>query len=162
MPTPIRKALRPQSLLRDKVANGLGALDRGDHQYVDVDIRERIEDSLEIDENLREGRERENRWDYLLGDGTCETIVGLEPHGASDREVKVVVAKRAAVLRQISPHLKDGHRVAAWFWVQSSGRGFLNTTKARRIANQNGITFVGRKLMAGHLDMLGNIGRQKR
>lgn len=162
MATPIRKALLSNSALQRKVANGLGALDGSHRQYVDAAIRERIEDSLETDENLRAGMDRENRWDYLLGDGTHRTVVGLEPHGASDKEIKVVVAKREAALRQLRPHLRDGQNVAVWFWVQSSGAGFLDTAKARRIANQNGITFVGRKLMASDLDTLANTARRTR
>ena len=111
-----------------------------------------VGDSLETDENLRLGREGENRWDYLLGDGARGRLVGLEPHGASEKEMKVVVAKKAAALLRLRPHLREGQHVSAWFWVQSSGAGFLDTARARREANQNGIIFVGRKLMAKHLD----------
>lgn len=152
MATPIRKALQAKSALRVKVFKGLGALDGSHRQYIDGGIHERIVDSLEIDENLRAGKERENRWDYLLGDAVRQTIVGLEPHGAAEKEIKVVVAKLEAAKRQLRPHLKDGQKVDAWFWVQSSGSGFLDTSKARRIANQKGIVFVGRKLTAKHLD----------
>jgi len=162
MATPIRSALRPDSTLRAKVASGLGAVAAGDRKHVDAALHPRIADSLETDTSLRTGRECENRWDYLLGDGTHKTVVGLEPHGASDKEIKVVVAKREAALRQLRPHLREGQHVAAWFWVQSSGSGFLGTTKARRIANQNGITFVGRRLMACHLDLLARNTRRRR
>lgn len=153
MTTPIRKALKSTSALKSKVEHGLGALGT-DTGFVDAGIRTRFGDSLDVDEHLREGNEAANRWDYLLGDKHLQQIIGLEPHGASDKEVSVVIAKRKAALVQLRPHFRDGASIAAWFWVQSSGGGFHDTGKARRRANAEGITFVGRRLMAKHLDAL--------
>jgi hypothetical protein len=152
--TPIRNALEQSSTLHPKVTDGLGALDGGHRQFVDAAIRSRFLDSLEVDENLREGNEGANRWDYLIGDATLRLVVGLEPHGAKDSEISVLIAKRQAALTQLRPHFKPGQRVAAWFWVQSSGGGFKDTGIARRRANSAGIVFVGRVLMAKHLQPL--------
>jgi hypothetical protein len=157
MPTPIRTALLATSALQAKVCTGLVALKRSDKAYLDEPIRSRFVDSLEIDENLKTKETvSANRWDYLLGDDMLiiSLVVGLEPHGARDGEVSVLIRKRRAALDQLRLHLRDGQRVSAWFWVQSSGGGFTDTGKARRQADQNGITFVGRKLMASHLASL--------
>lgn len=152
--TPLRSALKPGSSLQESVQDGLGALNAVHRLLIDELLRTRFEDSLEIDENLKSGREGEHRWDYLLGDSLKMRIIGLEPHGAADKEVKVLIAKQRAALSQLRDHLREGQRVAAWFWVQSSGSGFKETDKSRRLANQSGITFVGRKLMKKHLDGL--------
>lgn len=156
MKTPIRKVLQQASLLQTLVRDGLEALEKTDKSFIDEEIRARFVDSLALDAALKKGNENANRWDYLLGDGTHECVIALEPHGAKDSEISVVIEKRRAALDQLRPHLRDGQKVAAWFWVQSSGHGFLDTERARRQADQAGISFVGRSLKATHLAALGD------
>lgn len=160
--TPIRKALRTESALLPQVANGLGAVADGHRGRITEAIRSAFSDSLEIDENLRPGREQENRWDYLLGHAATACVVGLEPHSAKDEEVKTVILKRKQALEQLRPHLKDGAKVAAWFWVASGKNRFADTEKTRRLLDQNGIRFVCPELAAKDLVELAKLGTPPR
>jgi len=74
-----------------RVEDGLRALDRAHKKLIDESLRKEFADSLEIDENLRDGRDQENRWDYLLGYGVTNAVVGLEPHSATTGEVSTVI-----------------------------------------------------------------------
>lgn len=152
--TPIRKVLVSKSKLRGLVADGLGALDAGHRTAIEVDLRPAFADSLEIDENLRKGRENENRWDYLLGHGEIDCVVGLEPHSATNKEVTVVIKKRQMALEHIRSHLADGMYIRAWFWVASGKVDFVPMEKATNRLNNNGITFVGRQLLTRHVEAL--------
>lgn len=150
MTTPTRKILKPKSKLKDGVHNGLAALG-SDKDYVEPGIRSRFADSLDVDEALREAHPQDNRWDYLMGITSTGRVVGLEPHSAKEGEVSTVIAKRKKAIEQLSPHLKTGATIRAWFWVASGKVDFLNFEKAIRRLDQNGITFVGKKLLAKHL-----------
>ncbi len=154
--TPIRSALRANSALRDSVADGLNAMDGSHRRYIAEEVRTSFVDSLEIDENLKEGRDQENRWDYLLGYAAGACVVGLEPHSANTGEVTTVIRKRKAALEQLRPHLKAGAKVAEWFWVASGKNRFLDTEKARQLLDQNGIRFVCPALAARDLAKLEN------
>lgn len=140
--TPIRNGLRDGSSLKGLVKDGLGSVDKGHRTYIAEEIRSAFADSLEIDENLKEGRDQENRWDYLLGFAAGACVIGLEPHSASSGEITTVIRKRKAALEQLRPHLKDGAKVTEWFWVASGKNRFLDTEKTRRLLDQNGIRFV--------------------
>lgn len=120
-------------------------------QYFDEEIRTDVADSLELDEALREGREQENRWDYLLGHLPSGEIVAVEPHSAKQDEITTVIKKRTAAREQLKEHLRDGVRVAKWLWVASGKVHFADTEKARRLLDQNGIEFVGAKVAAKHM-----------
>jgi hypothetical protein len=122
-----------------------------DRKLVDRSLRSEFADSLEIDENLRRGREQENRWDYLLGHEPSAVLVGLEPHSATTGEVSTVIGKRSAALEQLRGHLKSGRTVTSWFWVASGKVDFVPHEKAVTRLAQNGITFVGSKLTGKHL-----------
>ncbi len=153
--TPIRNDLRVESALLSHVKDGLGAVDKAHRGYIAEEIRKAFSDSLEIDGNLKAGHERENRWDYLLGyaEGAC--VIGLEPHSANTGEISTVIQKRKAALEQLRPHLKNGARIAEWFWVASGKNQFLDTEKTRRLLDQKGIRFVCPTLAAKHLIKLG-------
>ena len=111
-PTPIRSVLRTESALTKLVADGLNALEDRHRSYINAAIRTSFSDSLEIDNNLKEGHDQENRWDYLLGHSEGAWVVGLEPHSAKDDQVSKVILKRKAALQQLKPHLKEGAKVA--------------------------------------------------
>jgi hypothetical protein len=149
--TPVRSALKPTSSLLPRVLDGLQALDSDHARYIDEGIRASFADSLEIDQNLKHGRESENRWDYLIGHQDSGCVVGLEPHSAKQDEVTTVIAKRKNALEQLRDHLKPGVKIKEWFWVASGRNHFPNTDKVRFRLEQNGIKFVCPKLLAKDL-----------
>lgn len=146
MTTPIRLALLPTSTLQSKVFDGLGALAKAHRQLIDDNLRQSFADSLEIDESLRQGNERDNRWDYLLGHEESALVVGLEPHSAYTGEVSTVIAKKSSARQQLKNHLAHGSKITAWFWVASGKVDFAPHDKVVRRLEQEGITFVGGKL----------------
>lgn len=149
--TPVRRALRPESRLISEVEDGLGAVQGGHRQYLDVAIRADFADSLEADEALRSGNDQENRWDYLLGHGPSQQVIALEPHSASDGEIGVVIDKRNAARVQLREHLREGATISKWLWVASGKVHFANTERVRLRLDQNGIEFVGTRLLSKHL-----------
>ena len=149
--TPIRRALKLGSELLPLVADGIQAVNREHLNYIDSRVRSDFSDSLEIDENLRTGREQEHRWDYLLGSRIDGSIVALEPHSAKTDQVSTVIKKREMAIQQLAVHLKTNVSVSKWLWVASGNVHFANTEKVRRALDQNGIEFVGTRLMRKHL-----------
>ncbi len=119
--------------------------------HFDEAVRSSFADSLDIDQGLKEGREQENRWDYLLGHGPSKQVVGIEPHSAENSEITTVIKKRQAARHQLQDHLCDGVFVAKWFWVASGKVQFAPMEKATLRLAQNGIEFVGRKITNKHL-----------
>jgi hypothetical protein len=149
--TPVRSALTDDSALQSRVQDGLGAVPSSHrHHFADA-VRTAFADSIDIDDALRIGREREHRWDYLLGHAASGAVVAVEPHAAKDDEISAVIAKRAAARDQLKDHLRPGARVSRWLWVASSKVCFANTEKARLRLDQNGIAFVGTQVQAKHL-----------
>lgn len=164
-PTPVRRSLRDTSSLLAYVADGLGALENAHRGYLDDSIRSAFADSLDLDEALRAGHEQENRWDYLLGHGPSAEVVALEPHSAKQDEITTVIKKRRAALDQLEGHLEAGARVSKWLWVASGKVHFADTEKTRRLLDQNGIEFVGRRVCGKHLPaqpQQGAAGRRRR
>lgn len=106
--TPIRAALSPDSSLESSVEDGLGAVEKGHKNYIDAALRSDFADSLELDEAMRPGHEKEHRWDYLLGHTSSSEVIGLEPHSAKDDEISTLIEKRKSALRQLQPHMKAG------------------------------------------------------
>jgi hypothetical protein len=145
--TPVRAALREGSTLQAVVKDGIGALKAGHRDYLDGAIRVSFADSIDIDAALEAGHEEENRWDYLLGHAPSGKVLGLEPHSAKTDEVSTVIRKRRAALAQLAPHLKQGARVTDWLWVASGKVHFANTEKTRLQLDQNGIRFVGTRVL---------------
>jgi len=137
------------------VKDGLQALRRHDRRsLIDESLLEGFADSLDLDEALRSGRDREHRWDYLLGHAKSGRVIGLEPHPAHNSEVSVVIRKREAALQQLRRHTRPGASVSAWFWVASGKVDFLPHEKAMLTLSQNGIGFLGRRLLPKHLQKL--------
>lgn len=151
MTTPTRAALLPKSTLQQSVRDGLTALKAEHRKLIDKDIRGTFVDSLDVDTTLRKGRERENRWDYLLGYRGTAIVIGLEPHSAKSREVSTVIRKRRAALDQLKSHMKPAACVTMWFWVASGRVDFVPYDKANLQLQEAGITFVGRMLRDKHL-----------
>jgi hypothetical protein len=154
MTTPIRWALREGSTLQARVANGLSAVNRRHaRDYLADDVRALFLDSLDLDAALQPAYASDHRWDYLLGhDRVSRVVIGLEPHTANNHEVSTVIAKRNAALMQLRDHLRPGAKVTQWFWVASGRVDFAPLERASLALSQEGITFVGRRLSASHLD----------
>jgi hypothetical protein len=149
--TPVRGALRQDSILLPNVKDGLGDVKAAHRQLIDGSIRTTFVDSLEIDDNLKPGRDQENRWDYLLGHGPSGSLVALEPHSAKDDQVSTVIRKREAALKQLGPHLRDGARIEKWLWVASGAVYFARTEKVSIRLIQSGIEFVGKMVTKKHI-----------
>ena len=149
--TPVRAALRVDSLLQRAVQDGLGAVISAHHGYFDDAVRSSFADSLDLDNALKKGREQENRWDYLLGYQPTGQVVGVEPHSAENGEVTTVIKKLEAARRQLQEHLCDGRGVSKWLWVASGRVRFVPIEKATLRLAQNGIEFIGRRITNKHL-----------
>ncbi|MFZ2652679.1 MAG: hypothetical protein WA210_21475 [Burkholderiaceae bacterium] len=149
--TPLRRALREDSLLVACIADGLGAVKIAHRGYFDPTIRSAFADSLDLDEALSQGHEQENRWDYLLGYAPTREVVAVEPHSAKQDEITTVINKRFHAREQLKDHLRAGARITKWLWVASGRVHFADTEKARRRLDQHGIEFVGRRVELRHL-----------
>jgi hypothetical protein len=149
--TPVRRALRDGSPLLVAVVDGFGAVKKTDHDCFEQAIRSYFADSLDLDKALKPGRDREHRWDYLLGHGPSMALVAVEPHSAKQDQISRVIEKRRQARDQLKEHLLPGTRVTKWLWVASGRVQFADTEKARRLLDQNGIEFVGRQVRAKHL-----------
>lgn len=148
--TPIRAGLKPASPLQAAIHDGLGAMKQVDKGYIEQTIRTEFADSLDLDAAMQMAHPEDNRWDYLLGHGKSGKLFALEPHTMKDKEVKVLIQKRAQAKLQLEGHLRPGVTIADWFWV-SSVDGIADTGKARRSLDQAGIKRVGKALKAKHL-----------
>lgn len=146
-------------MLRKQVQNGLRAMNTKHTKYLDDAVRSSFADSLNLDAALQRRHPTDHRWDYLLGHAPSRSAIGLEPHSAKQDEVSTVIAKRCAALRHLRGHMRPGARVAAWLWVASGKVYFADTGKERRRLDQNGVTFVGTKVLEKHLQALRQGGR---
>ena len=151
MKTPVRRALKAQSPLREQVKDGLDAVQAAHRDFFDPAVRAAFADSLDLDAALLVGHEQENRWDYLLGHGASGQVVAVEPHSAKPDQIDTVIRKREAAREQLQGHLSAGAKVAKWLWVASGKVHFADTERARRRLDQKGIQFVGTKIMKKHL-----------
>jgi hypothetical protein len=149
--TALKRALRDDSSLHAAICPGLNAVDAAHREYFDETIRPSFEDSLDLDEALKPGHEQEHRWDYLLSHAPSNEVVAVEPHSAKQDEISTVIRKRSAARQHLMPHLKDGAVISRWLWVASGKVHFADTEKTRRLLDQNGIQFVGRKVMGKYL-----------
>ncbi|MCA8135684.1 hypothetical protein [Burkholderia cepacia] len=149
--TPIRNALIKDSSLLTSVSNGLDAVETTHRSLFDSTVRSAFADSLNLDEATKQGREQENRWDYLVGHLPSGEVVAVEPHSAKHDEISTVIRKRTAARDHLKEHLRDGAKVQKWLWVTSGKVHFADTEKARRLLDQHGIEFVGTKILPKHL-----------
>lgn len=149
--TPVRLALVKDSTLLPSVREGLAAIEIAHHNHFDGAIRPAFADSLNLDDAVKPGHEQDNRWDYLLGHEPSGKVVAVEPHSAKQDEITTVIKKRTAARAHLREHLRDGVSVQKWLWVASGKVHFADTEKAKRLLDQNGIEFVGTRVMAKHL-----------
>ena len=127
MTTPIRSLLALASPLIPSVLPGLKAL--SSTEYIDESIRVRFSDSLDLDKALQSQFPEDPRWDYLLGLGNPSVVVGLEAHTAHTDQVSVVIAKRAAAIRQLRGHLRKGRSVGLGCGLPRAGSTSTRTKK---------------------------------
>ena len=148
---PVKDLFLSTSRLVARVEPGLGAIVAAELSSIDPSVRASFSESLNLDEATREGRENENRWDYLLGHASSSKVVALEPHSARDDEVSTVIQKKRAALSHLRDELKTGKSVDRWLWVASGTVRFSRMDKEMRRLDQEGIQFVGNRLLAKHL-----------
>lgn len=139
----LSRALKKESVLQGGIHNGAGAIARKHHAMIAEDQRARIQDSLDLDAATKAGREQEHRWDYLVSISSPEKLVGIEPHTAADKEISVMVKKKANAIALLREELRPGIRVASWHWV-TTNVAFSKTEGSRRALDQSGIKFHGR------------------
>jgi hypothetical protein len=143
--------LRADSSLQASVRDGLRALGGNDGALIDESLRADFADSLDLDAATRATKPHDNRWDYLIGHAPTDAVVGVEPHAAKTDQVSVVIEKRRQSIKHLQTHLREGKRVSAWLWVASGSVDFHPHDKQVLHLAQNGITFVGKRLLAKHL-----------
>ncbi len=151
IPGPLRAAIKEQSSLRQLVKAGVAALAKPHRGLMDDAVKVDVADSLDLDAALEAMHPQEHRWDYLVGLETTGKVVAIESHTATDKQVSVVIKKRAAAKRQLRAHLRDGVEPQAWIWVTEGQVGFAQTERAVLQLAQAGITFANRKILAKHL-----------
>ena len=101
-------------------------------------------DSIDLDAATSVLFPNEHRWDYIVSVPHKSELVGIEPHSATDGEIRVVTAKKRQAADFLRDHLLPHHRISKWLWVSHGKVGFSKMERARRILDQNGITFAGR------------------
>ncbi|HEX4916515.1 MAG TPA: hypothetical protein VFV43_01320 [Limnobacter sp.] len=148
--TPLPKALVNGSHLRAGVEPGLAAVASKDRPYFDKAAKRDLLDSLDLDAALKPHYPSEHRWDYLLGH-RLGGLIAVEPHPANQAEVSTVIAKKQAAVKQLNGHLKASSKIQRWLWVASGNVGFAFPDKALLRLNQEGIEFVGRKVLPKNL-----------
>ena len=146
MPLTIKSALQPNSDLQQHVQPGLGAVRPQDRNLIALSERPKIGDSLELDAATAAVAPQAHRWDYILSVPGGNKLVGLEPHSATNAEIKVVVRKKMNAVDVLRQHLKPGHTVVEWHWVTHGSVGFSPMDRATRALSQAGIQFHGRGL----------------
>jgi hypothetical protein len=131
---------------------GLQALERADRGRIDEPFRPSFSDSLALDATLRSKAPAEPRWDYVLGVHRRPVLVGIEVHGATAKEVNLVLKKLRWAKVTIEKELSGGSRQSVrWFWVASGKDGLSrNTTEWRRLVD-SGMIFVGERLRSNDL-----------
>lgn len=161
MKTPVRAFLEPCPPLRDRVRSGLGALRQSHRVYIAREVRHSFDDSVDLDAALHSEHPRDNRWDYLLG-WSVSHVVALEPHSASNHEVKVVIAKRQHAREQLTARGVKASMIRKWFWVASGRNDLTPLDKKALVLSQHGITFVAPVLTARHLADLPAVPSRRR
>lgn len=142
----LKTALHDNSTLQKHLKIGAGALSAGHLKLIAEAERSKIGDSLDLDAATRNEFPEANRWDYMISLPEQEQVVGVEPHSARDSEISVVIAKKKHAVQYLQSHLRPGYRVTHWFWVSSGTVGFSRMERARRLLDQNGISFEGHVL----------------
>ena len=141
----LKRALNKGSNLRESVRAGLDAVAKADRDLIKEQERQRVGDSLDLDEATRVGKDSEHRWDYILCVPDRHRLVGLEPHSpAKDFEIDVVMKKKRNAQEVLRDHVPSSHAIKLWIWVTRGKVGFLKLEKARWRLQEAGIRFDGR------------------
>lgn len=142
----LSEALVPESTLHDQIVDGIGAIKKADRALIEPSLRKLFGDSIDLDAATAAEFAQAHRWDYLLSMPSKDKLIGLEPHSASDGEVKVVIRKKQNAQDFLRNHLKTKTQVAEWYWVTRGRVAFSRMDPAVRALNQHGIRFAGRSL----------------
>lgn len=147
----LAEALLSTSELRPSVKPGIQALKDVDREHIERGTRGLFEDSLALDSALKDSSAQENRWDYLLGERGIRSVVAVEVHNATGKDVDPMIRKKEWALRILPFHLRDQTRVRRWFWIASGKTGLTaGTTEYKRMIKA-GLRLVGGTLLRKHL-----------
>ena len=148
----LKHSLKEDSHLLKGLKPGLRAMGEYSGRVEEGDRK--VVDSLDLDEATRLAHPNAHRWDYILGvsartnPGAADggTLIGIEVHSATDREISVVIAKKQhskfVLLRELHPHAT----VKEWLWIASGWVRFSPNSKNLRLLAQQKIKFVGSTL----------------
>ena len=145
-------ALRPESSLRACVRPGIQALRSVDRDRLDEKTRVLFEDSVHLDEAFQSAAPKGPRWDYVLGEKVAaRRLVAVEVHGATGKEVDLMIRKQRWAREVLALNLQAGVDVGRWFWIASGAIGLtVGTTEYKRMASA-GLLLVGRTLLPKHM-----------
>jgi hypothetical protein len=144
----LSEALISGSSLHDQIVTGIGSVKKSDRKLIDPSVRPLFGDGVDLDAATAAEFPQAHRWDYVLSIPSKDKLIGIEPHSASDGEVRVVIKKKQNAQGFLRSHLKPKHSVAEWHWVTRGKVGFSRMDPVVRALNQNGIRFAGRSLRA--------------
>lgn len=126
--------------IRGAYRKGLGALPGMHKEHIRPEDTRKVTGSLDLDTWLRSTLPNDPRWDYAIGHQPMnlkhEIVYWVEVHPASDREIKVVLAKLEWLknwLRNAAPLLNAMRR--EFVWISSGKTSFtLTSTQQKRFA----------------------------
>ena len=99
---------------------------------------------LNLDARMSAAGHPGKKWDYLISVSDSRRVVAIEPHTATDSDIKDVIQKRRDALAFLKSHLRPGATVHHWLWVSHGPCDFSRTERAKRQLDQEGIEYVGR------------------
>ena len=125
---------------------GLQALVGGHSKSI---LDKAVSQSCDIDKQFEKAEPNEHRWDYVIerkpANGDSRTAAGVEVHGASTGEVKVIVAKKQWAEQKVADEESD-LLMTKWWWVPTAGVSFTKTTKYARMLAKHGIEFPSKAI----------------
>jgi hypothetical protein len=146
-----KTAIRKTPHLDHAWEHGLRALRAQDRHHVEPEDSRRLTGSVDVDSALHAHEPNAHRWDFAIGhrhtNRSKECVYWLEIHGASDKEVKVVLAK----LHWLKSWLKGSGSLLNQFerdyvWVSSGATSFTLGAPQRKVLAEQGLQHKGRVL----------------
>ncbi len=144
-----KKAVRQTPHLENHWMPGLQALRAQDRPHINPSNPHDLRGSVDVDNALRPQQPNANRWDFAIGyrhtnRGNRDCIYWVEIHTASDKEVKVVLAK----LAWLKQWLDNGGQALREFerdfvWVSSGATHFTSSSPQSKQLSQSGLKHRG-------------------
>jgi hypothetical protein len=130
--------------LKNAYCRGLQALKNVDKQHVTAEDTKTLAGSVDVDSALQERYPQDNRWDYAIGH-TDGVVYWIEVHGASDGELKVVLAKLKWLKTWLRGQAKTiGAMPREFVWVSSGKTSFTLASPQQKQFALEGLQHKGR------------------